>query len=120
MKYLTILVFFSFIIFSGYSYSDCKEVGFIAIFDVKSGQEGKFEKGALKLAASVNSLESGTIFYAPYRGQNGQYYFMERYNDLAARNAHAQHPSILKIFESIISPTLAAPPGVEPLDRLCD
>ena len=47
MKYLTILVFFSFIIFPGYSYSDCKEVGFIAIFDVKSGQEGKFEKGAL-------------------------------------------------------------------------
>ena len=120
MKYLSILVFFVFSASPGFSYSDCKEVGFVAIFDVEPGEEEKFEKGALKLAANVNALEPGTIFYAPYRGEGGKYYFMERYIDLAARKEHAQHPSILKIFESTISPTLATAPIVVSLDRLCD
>tara|TARA_B100000029_G_scaffold465289_1_gene499866 strand:- start:284 stop:586 length:303 start_codon:yes stop_codon:yes gene_type:complete len=99
--------------------SDCREVGFVAIFEIKSGNEEQFEDGALHLASAVNQLEPGVIYYAPYRGPDGRYYFMERYKDLDARNAHATHPSIPQIFESI-APLLAAPPVVEPVELLCD
>lgn len=96
----------------------CDEVGFIATFEVTEGQEQAFEAAIVKVAAKVMEVEEGAILYSPYRGENGKYYMMERYRDLAAREAHAKDPAVLELFGPVMS-TLSAEIAVEPVSLVC-
>jgi quinol monooxygenase YgiN len=103
---------------AGGAVAACDEVGYLATFEVANGQEQAFEEAIVKVAAKVLETEPGTVFYAPYRGDDGKYYMMERYRDLAAREAHAKHPDVLALFGPVM-PTLAADIRVTPVTRLC-
>lgn len=96
----------------------CAEVGYIATFEVKPGSEQAFESAITTVAAKVLEVESGTLFYAPYRGDSGKYFMMERYRDLAAREAHAKSEAVLALFPAVMS-TLSAPIAVEPVASVC-
>ena len=95
------------------------EVGYLATFEVTEGQEQAFEAAIVRVAAKVNEIEDGTMLYVPYRGDNGRYYMMERYRNLAARDAHAKDPAVLELFGPVMT-TLSAEVAVEPLTRVCD
>ena len=99
--------------------AECEEVGYIATFDVAAGQEQVFESAVLAAAAKVNEVEEGTIFYAPYKGEDGKYYMLERYRDLAARDVHAKDPAVLEAFGPLLA-TLAADVDVLPITALCE
>ncbi|MGI9325876.1 MAG: putative quinol monooxygenase [Pseudomonadales bacterium] len=96
----------------------CAEVGYIATFEVKPGSERAFEAAITTVAAKVLEIESGTLFYAPYRGDSGKYFMMERYRDLAARDEHAKSEDVLALFPAVMS-TLSAPIAVEPVVSVC-
>lgn len=100
--------------------ADCDpaEVGYVASFKVKPGNETAFEKALSDLAVAVNKVEQGVKLYAPYRGVEGRYYMMERYTDLAAREAHGTHPEVTALFPAI-GPHLAAEPDVQPVSVIC-
>jgi len=101
------------------AFADCEEVGYLATFEVTEGQEQAFEAAIVRVAAMVNEVEDGTMLYAPYRGDNGRYYMMERYRNLAARDAHAKDPAVLELFGPVMT-TLSAEVAVEPLTLVCD
>jgi quinol monooxygenase YgiN len=94
------------------------EVGYIASFKVIPGKEAEFESGISILAAEVNAREPGVVLYAPYQDADGEYWMMERYQDLAAREAHAKSPEVQAAFEPI-GPLLAEPPAVIPVSAVC-
>ena len=94
------------------------EVGYIASFKVLPGQETAFEAGILNLAAEVNAREPGVVLYAPYKGTDGEYWMMERYQDLAARDVHAKAPEVQAAFGPV-APLLAEPPTVTPVTAVC-
>ncbi len=94
------------------------EVGYIASFKVLPGKEAAFEAGISNLAAEVNAREPGVVLYAPYKGTDGEYWMMERYQDLAARDVHAQAPEVQAAFGPV-APLLAAPPTVIPVTTVC-
>ena len=94
------------------------EVGYIASFKVIPGKEAAFESGISNLAAEVNAREPGVVLYAPYKDANGEYWMMERYQDLAAREVHAKSPEVQAAFGPI-GPLLAQPPTVVPVSAVC-
>ncbi len=98
--------------------NDCEEVGYIATFEVKPGQEAAFEAAISAVASKVREVEPGTLFYAPYRGESGKYFMMERYQNLAAREQHAKAPEVLALFPAVMG-TLSAPIDVEPVTAVC-
>jgi quinol monooxygenase YgiN len=98
--------------------ASCDEVGLIATFEVTEGQEEAFEAAIVKVAAKVMEVEEGTVFYSPYRGANGKYYMMERYQNLAAREAHAKDPAVLELFGPVMA-TLSAEVAVEQVALVC-
>ncbi len=103
---------------AGPAFAACDEVGYIATFEVTEGQEQAFETGIVKVAAKVREVEEGTLLYSPYRGDNGKYYMMERYRNLAAREAHAKDPAVLELFGPVMG-TLSAEVSVESVALLC-
>jgi quinol monooxygenase YgiN len=103
---------------AGSAFAACDEVGYIATFEVTEGQEQAFEAGIVKVAAKVREVEEGTLLYSPYRGDNGKYYMMERYRNLAAREAHAKDPAVLELFGPVME-TLSAEVAVESVALLC-
>ena len=68
--------------FASSVWAQCDEVGYIATFEVTEGQEQAFEAGIAAVAAKVMEVEPGAILYSPYRGADGKYYMMERYQNL--------------------------------------
>ena len=94
------------------------EVGYIASFKVTPGEEAAFEAGISNLAAEVNAREPGVVLYAPYKGTDGEYWMMERYQDLAAREVHAKAPEVQAAFVPV-APLLAEPPTVIPVSAVC-
>lgn len=95
------------------------EVGYFATFKVREGSEGQFEALAAALTDEVRAREPGVVFYAPYRGEDpGVYYFMERYETEAARDAHASAEEIRGIFGQVM-PLLSEPLTVVRLSALC-
>ena len=94
------------------------EVGYIASFKVTPGEEAAFEAGISNLAAEVNAREPGVVLYAPYKGTDGEYWMMERYQDLAARDVHAKAPEVQAAFVPV-APLLAEPPTVIPVSAVC-
>ena len=96
----------------------CDEVGYVATFEVKPGSEEAFEQAVVAVANKVDEVEDGVLLYAPYRGDNGSYYMMERYKNLAAREAHAKAPEVLELFPPLME-TLSAPIGVEAVTAVC-
>jgi len=103
---------------SGPVFAACDEVGYIATFEVTEGQEKAFEAAIANVAAKVIEVEEGTVLYSPYRGDSGKYYMMERYRDLAAREAHAKDPAVLALFGPVMQ-TLSADISVEPVALVC-
>ena len=97
---------------------NANEVGYIASFKVIPGKEAAFESGISNLAAEVNAREPGVVLYAPYKDANGEYWMMERYQDLAAREVHAKSPEVQAAFGPI-GPLLAEPPTVIPVSAVC-
>ena len=100
-------------------HADCKEVGYIASFEVKQGQEMAFEDAIVELAAKVLETEPGTLFYAPYHAKDQSYYMLERYKDLSAREQHAQADEVKALFPKVIE-TLAAPIEVKEISAVCN
>jgi quinol monooxygenase YgiN len=100
--------------------ADCssEEVGYIATFDIKPGSEADFESAILKLAEVVNRVEPGVILYAPYKGEGGKYYMMERYTNLAARDSHGSSPEVQALFPSL-GPTFNGAPDVQKVSAIC-
>jgi quinol monooxygenase YgiN len=94
------------------------EVGFIAIFDIQPGSEADFEAAILQLTEVVNRVEPGVILYAPYKGEEGKYYMMERYTDLAARDSHGSSPEVQALFPSL-APTFNGAPQVLKVTAVC-
>jgi len=95
------------------------EVGYIATFKVQEGKEAEFEKLAADLTDKVRAREPGVVFYAPYRDEEaGVYHFMERYEDAAAREAHAKADDIRAIFGQLM-PLLREPLDVRRVSALC-
>ena len=103
---------------AGSAVAACDEVGYIATFEVATGQEQAFESAIAKVAAKVIEVEEGTILYLPYRGDSGKYYMMERYRNPAAREAHAKDPAVLELFAPVMA-TLSAEVAVEPVALVC-
>ena len=103
---------------AGSVWAACDEVGYIATFEVTEGQEQAFEAAIARVAAKVMEVEPGAILYSPYRGADGKYYMMERYENLAAREAHAKDPGVLELFGAVM-PTLSADIGVVAVDLVC-
>jgi len=99
-------------------HAECTEVGYLATFDVKPGSEHVFEQAIVKVAAKVLETEPGTLFYAPYHAEGARYYMLERYQDLAAREAHAKGVDVLALFPPVMA-TLASPIEVEELSAVC-
>ena len=64
-------------------------LGVVATIKVKPGMEKEFEAVAKELVAKVNANEPGCKLYALHTGDApSTYYFMERYVDQAAVEAH--------------------------------
>jgi quinol monooxygenase YgiN len=64
-------------------------LGVVATIKVKPGMEKEFEAVAKELVAKVNANEPGCKLYALHTGEAAHtYYFMERYVDQAAVEAH--------------------------------
>lgn len=103
---------------TGSVFAACDEVGYIATFEVTEGQEQAFEAAIVKVAAKVMEVEEGAILYSPYRGDNGKYYMMERYQNLAAREAHAKDPAVTELFGPVMG-ALSAPVAVESVALVC-
>ena len=95
-----------------------EEVGYIAIFDVKPGSEEAFEKAITDLANTITRVEEGTIFYAPYRGDDGKYRMLERYRDEAARKVHATSGEVRAKFGPLMA-TLAKGPEIQGIAAVC-
>jgi quinol monooxygenase YgiN len=95
------------------------EVGYFATFKVNPGSEDQFEALALELTDKVRALEPGVVFYAPYQGSEpGVYHFMERYENEAARSAHAKAEEIRAVFGKVM-PLLRERLEVETVSALC-
>ncbi len=95
------------------------EVGYIATFKVTEGKAAEFEELVVDLTGKVRAREPGVVFYAPYRDEEaGVYHFMERYEDAAAREAHAKADDIRAIFAQIM-PLLREPLTVRRVSALC-
>ena len=63
-------------------------IGVIATIKVREGQNEAFEETARKLVDAVNANEPGNSFYRLYRKGGADYVFLERYDDMAALDAH--------------------------------
>jgi quinol monooxygenase YgiN len=94
------------------------EVGYVATFEVKPGGEIALEAALSDLAEAVNRLEPGVVLYAPFKGADGQYYMMERYQDEAARKVHASSDEVRALFGPLMN-TLVGPPDVQPVSAVC-
>lgn len=95
------------------------EVGYIATFKVEPDQTARFESLVLELTDKVRAMEPGVVFYAPYASDEpGVYYFMERYENAAARDAHARADEIRGVFGQIM-PLLREPLDVKRVAALC-
>ena len=107
-------------LFGQLAYAECnsEEVGYVASFQVKPGSESAFESTISKLAQTVVRVESGVILYAPYKGTDGQYYMMERYENEAARAAHGKAEEVAALFPTL-GPHLAGAPVVNPVSAVC-
>jgi quinol monooxygenase YgiN len=60
----------------------------IAKVKVQDGKESEFEKVALELAQQVEANEAGNRFYDLCKSAEGEYYFVEAYDDDEAIAAH--------------------------------
>lgn len=60
----------------------------IAKMNIQPGKEEEFEKVALDLAAQVAANEPGNKLYKLAKTADGQYFFIELYEDDAALAAH--------------------------------
>ncbi|MFP6837702.1 MAG: hypothetical protein VB948_16530, partial [Pseudomonadales bacterium] len=60
----------------------------------------------------------GVLLYAPYRGEDGRYFMMERYKNLAAREVHATASEVQALFPALIE-QLSGPIGVEAVTAVC-
>lgn len=97
---------------------NAEEVGYVATFAVKEGSEAEFEAAIAELAETVNRVEPGVVLYAPFRGQDGTYYMMERYVDEAARKAHASSDEVQALFPAL-GPLMAGAADVQPVSAVC-
>lgn len=97
---------------------DEAEVGYVATFQVKEGQEAELEAALTKLAQTVQEVEEGVVLYAPYRGNDGKYFMMERYENEAARKAHGTAPEVVALFPTL-GPHLAGAPDIQPVSAVC-
>ena len=103
---------------AGIAHAACDEVGYVATFQVKPGSEQAFEQAVVAVAAKVNEVEDGVILYAPFRGEDGRYYMMERYENLQAREVHATTDDVRALFPPLME-QLAAPIEVEAVTAVC-
>ena len=100
------------------AHADCDEVGYIATFEVKPGSERAFEQAIVEVASKVVEVEAGVLLYAPFRGESGRYYMMERYKNLQAREDHAKSDDVLALFPAVME-ALAVPIAVESVSAVC-
>jgi quinol monooxygenase YgiN len=102
------------------AHADCSsdEVGYVASFVVKEGHAAEFETALANLAATVVRVESGVILYAPFRGNDGKYFMMERYENEAARQAHGKSAEVSALFPSL-GPHMDGAPDVQPVTAVC-
>ncbi len=94
------------------------EVGYIATFDVKPGSEEVFEKAVTDLARTVMRVENGVILYAPYKGDGGKYYMIERYRDAATRGTHASSAEVRAKFGPLMA-TLVGQADIQKISAVC-
>lgn len=118
IKQLTIGAVCLLLPFAGYAACDSNEVGYVASFQAKEGSEKELEAALDKLAKTVRQVEDGIIFYAPYRGNEGKYFMLERYKDEAARKAHGTSKEVAALFPTL-GPLLGAPPDIQPVSTIC-
>ena len=97
----------------------CDEVGFIATFEVEPGKEQAFEEAIVAVANKVVEVEPGVLLYAPFRGENGRYFMMERYKDLQAREEHAKAPEVLALFPALMAQLASPDIAVEAVTAVC-
>ena len=95
-----------------------EEVGYIATFDVRPGSEEAFEKAVTDLAKTVMRVEKGVILYAPYKGDGGKYYMIERYQDAATRGAHGSSPEVRAKFGPLMA-TLRGQADIQMISAVC-
>ena len=72
----------------------------------------------MAVANKVVEVEDGVLLYAPFRGEDGRYYMMERYKNLQAREVHAKADEVLALFPALME-QLSAPIGVEAVTAVC-
>lgn len=118
MRCIKYLVITQLVLATSAACAACEEVGYIATFEVTEGQEQAFEVAVARVAAKVVEVEPGVLLYAPYRGANGKYYMMERYQNLAAREVHAKDPAVLELFGPVMA-TLSGEVAVESVELVC-
>ncbi len=102
------------------AYAQCnsEEVGYVASFNVKPGSEAAFEAAISVLAETVNRVEPGVVLYAPYKGNDGKYFMMERYKNAAAREVHGKSDEVSALFPSLGEHMVGAP-DVQPVSAVC-
>jgi quinol monooxygenase YgiN len=87
----------------------------IAKISVQDGKSEEFEKVAADLAAQVRANEPGNKLYTLGKTKDGQYYFLELYEDDAALAAHGQTDHMKAAGPSFAS-VLSARPELTFLD----
>ncbi|MFN3231820.1 MAG: putative quinol monooxygenase [Alphaproteobacteria bacterium] len=66
---------------------------------IKPGREAEFEAVAREMIDAVRAREPGAIYYSLFKSdQPGDYYFMERWADQAAIDAHMTAPHVQEIM----------------------
>ena len=100
---------------------NCGEMGYLATFEIDPQNAKAFEAAVGALAAKVVEVEQGVLLYAPFRDETNpaRYYMFERYETLAAREAHAKDPAVVAMFGPLMG-TLAGQPVITPIAGLCD
>lgn len=115
---LAIFIVSALLVPTAYAACDPEEVGYVASFEAKAGTEIEFEQALSLLAQTVQTVEQGVILYAPYKGDDGRYFMMERYENETARAAHGKAPEVAALFPTL-APYLATAPDVQPVSAVC-
>ena len=64
---------------------------------VKEGKEAEFEEVALELRNKTREREPGVVFYEFCKSSEGEYFFVEVYQDEEALRAHGDTPHLEEI-----------------------
>ena len=93
-------------------------VAVVATLKIQEGKESEFEKVMKELAEQVRANESGCKLYQICKSKKpGSYVVMERYDDMAAFQAHSK-TDYFKAAAARMAPCFGGAPEIEILEEI--